>query len=144
MKTQIWEFVRTCLTCQQSKPERVKYPGLLQPLPTLEGAWQMVTMDFIEGLPTSGNANSIMVVMDKFTQYAHFIPLRHPFTTAKVATAYFDHVWKLHGLPAVMISDRDPIFTSKFWTELFGKVGSELRLSSAYHPETDGQSERVN
>jgi hypothetical protein len=144
MKTHIREFVRTCLTCQQAKPERVKYPGLLQPLPTPDGAWQMVTMDFIEGLPTSGNANSIMVVVDKFTRYAHFIPLRHPFTAAKVAAAYVDHVWKLHGLPAVMISDRDPIFTSKFWTELFGKVGTELRLSSAYHPETDGQSERVN
>jgi transposase InsO family protein len=101
-------------------------------------------MDFIEGLPTLGTTNCIMVVVDKFTRYAHFIPLRHPFTAARVATAYLDHVFKLHGLPKVMISDRDPIFTSKFWQALFTQLGSELHMSSAYHPETDGQSERVN
>jgi hypothetical protein len=101
-------------------------------------------MDFIEGLPTSGTANSIMVVVDKYTRYAHFIPLHHPFTAAKVAAAYMTNVFKLHSLPKVMISDRDPIFTSRFWKELFQLLGSELRMSSAYHPQTDGQSERVN
>lgn len=85
-----------------------------------------------------------MVVVDKFTRYAHFIPLQHPFTAAKVATAYLDNVFKIHSLPKTMISDRDPIFTSRFWKELFSKLGNELRMSSAYHPETDGQSERVN
>jgi hypothetical protein len=78
MKNQIKEFVQSCMTCQQAKPERVKYPGLLEPLPTPDGAWKMVTMDFIEGLPQSGKFNSIMVVVDKFTKYAHFIPLCHP------------------------------------------------------------------
>jgi hypothetical protein len=144
MKNQIKEFVQSCMTCQQAKPERVKYPGLLEPLPTPDGAWKMVTMDFIEGLPQSGKFNSIMVVVDKFTKYAHFIPLCHPFTAAKVAAAYMDNVFKLHSLPKVMISDRDPIFTSKFWKEFFSMMGSELRMSSAYHPATDGQSERVN
>lgn len=144
MKKQIKTFVQTCLICQQAKPERVKYPGLLQPLPTPDEAWKMVTMDFIEGLPTSGSANSIMVVVDKFTHYAHFIPLHHPFTAAKVAAAYLDNVFKLHSLPEVMISDRDPIFASKFWQELFSLTGCDLRMSSAYHPQTDGQSERVN
>ena len=95
-------------------PERVKYPGLLEPLPTPNGAWKMVTMDFIEGLPPSGSANSIMVVVDKFTKYAHCIPLHHPFTATKVATTYIDNVSKLHSLPETMISDHDPIFTSKF------------------------------
>lgn len=104
----------------------------------------MVTMDFVEGLPVSGNANCIMVVVDKFTRYAHFIPLRHPFTAAKVASAYIDNVFKLHSLPKTMVSDRDPIFTSRFWKELFTQLGSELCMSSAYHPQTDGQSERVN
>jgi hypothetical protein len=144
MKQQVKEYVQSCLICQQAKPERVRYPGLLQPLPTPEAAWQTVTMDFIEGLPSSGSANSIMVVVDKFTHYAHFIPLHHPFSAAKVATAYMDHVFKLHSLPKVMISDRDPIFTSRFWKELFKLLGSELNMSSAYHPQTDGQSERVN
>lgn len=105
MKHQIKAYVQTCFTCQQAKPERVKYPGLLQPLPTPDAAWKMITMDFIEGLPTSGMANSIMVVVDKFTHYAHFIPLHHPFTAAKVAAAFLDNVVKLHSLPEVMISD---------------------------------------
>lgn len=144
MKQQIKEFVQSCFICQQAKPERVKYPGLLQPLPTPDAAWKIVTMDFIEGLPTSGMANSIMVVVDKFTHYAHFIPLHHPFSAAKVAAVYLDNVVKLHSLREVMVSDRDPIFTSKFWKELFSRMGSELRMSSAYHPQTDGQSERVN
>lgn len=115
MKTHIKAFVQSCFICQQSKPERVKYPGLLEPLEVPEEAWQIVTMDFIEGLPTSGLANSIMVVVDKFTRYAHFLPLHHPFTAAKVAAVYLDNVFKLHSLPKVMISDRDPIFTSNFW-----------------------------
>jgi hypothetical protein len=144
MKKQTKEFVQTCLICQRAKPDRSKYPGLLEPLPTPDAAWQTVTMDFIEGLPTSGTANSIMVVVDKYTRYAHFIPLHHPFTAAKVAAAYMTNVFKLHSLPKVMISDRDPIFTSRFWKELFELLGSELRMSSAYHPQTDGQSERVN
>ncbi|KAK1651077.1 hypothetical protein QYE76_068882 [Lolium multiflorum] len=144
MKAQIKEFVQTCMICQQAKPERVKYPGLLEPLPTPDGAWKMVTMDFIEGLPPSGSTNCIMVVVDKFTRYAHFIPLRHPFTAATVAAAYMDNVFKLHSLPKVMVSDRDPIFTSQFWQEMFSRMGTELRMSSAYHPATDGQSERVN
>jgi hypothetical protein len=144
MKLQIKQFVQTCLICQQAKPERVNYPGLLEPLPTPDGAWKMVTMDFVEGLPISGSANCIMVVVDKFTRYAHFIPLKHPFTAATVAAAYMDNVFKLHSLPQVIISDRDPIFTSQFWKELFSRMGSDLRMSSAYHPATDGQSERVN
>lgn len=132
------------MICQQSKPERVKYPGLLEPLPTPDAAWQMVTMDFVEGLPTSGSANSIMVVVDKFTRFAHFIPLHHPFTAAKVAAAYLNNVFKLHSLPKIMVSDRDPIFTSRFWKEFFSMMGNELRINSAYHPQTDGQSGRVN
>jgi hypothetical protein len=101
-------------------------------------------MDFIEGLPTSGSANCIMVIVDKFTRYAHFIPLHHPFSASKVASVFIDHDVKLHDLTKVLISDRDPIFTSKFWNCLFSQLGSELHMSSAYHPETDGQTERVN
>jgi hypothetical protein len=84
MKDNIKLHVQTCIVCQQSKPEHINYPGLLQPLPIPDGTWTTVTMDFIEGLPTTGTANCIMVVVDKFTRYAHFIPLRHPFTAARV------------------------------------------------------------
>jgi hypothetical protein len=144
MKRQMREFVQACTICQQAKPEHVRYLGLLEPLPVPTTAWQMVTMDFVEGLPTSGNANSVIVVVDKFTRYAHFIPLHHPFTSVKVAVTYLNNVFKLHSMPQVMISDRDPIFASHFWKEIFSLTGNDLRMSCAYHPQTNGQSERVN
>lgn len=144
LKQFVKEFVAHCSICQQAKTERVAYPGLLAPLPVPKGAWQMVTMDFIEGLPKSKNCNCILVVVDKFSRYAHFIPLSHPFTVLDVAILYMNNVFKLNGLPAVIISDRDRIFTSFVWQELFKLVGTELRMSTAYHPKTDGQIERVN
>lgn len=144
MKSLIRQWVKECVTCQQAKPDRAKYPGLLQPLPVPAGAWQVVTLDFIEGLPRSHGFNCILVVVDKFSKYAHFIALSHPFTSFDVATAYMRNIYKLHGLPRVLISDRDKIFTSKLWEHLFQKSGTELHLSSAYHPQSDGQTERVN
>jgi hypothetical protein len=91
-------------------------------------------MDFIEGLPTSGYANCIMVVVDKFSKFSHFVPLHHPFTAVKVAQSFLDSVYRLHGMPTHLISDRDPIFTSQFWKELFRLAQVKLCMSSAYHP----------
>jgi len=101
-------------------------------------------MDFIDGLPTSGSANCIMVIVDKFSKFAHFVPLHHPYTAPRVAQAFLDNVYHLHGLPTHIVSDRDPVFTSLFWKELFRLAQVQLCLSSAYHPQTDGQTERVN
>jgi hypothetical protein len=101
-------------------------------------------MDIIEGLPLSSKYNCILVVVDLFTKYAHFIPLRHPFTAATVAQVFLDNIYRLHGLPLSMISDRDRIFTSRFWSELFKLAGVQLCCSTAYHPQSDGQSERLN
>lgn len=143
-KQTIQAFVAQCTICQQAKHERVAYPGLLAPLPIPEGAWQMVTLDFIEGLPKSNSYNCILVVVDKFSKYAHFLPLSHPFTALQVATLYMNNIFKLHGLPEAMVSDRDKVFTSHIWQELFRLLGINLRMSSAYHPQTDGQTERVN
>lgn len=101
-------------------------------------------MDFVEGLPKSNNKNVILVVVDRLTKYAHFISLTHPYTAQDVATLYLDQVFKLHGLPKVILTDRDPIFTSTVWQNLFKSMGVELHLTSAYHPQTDGQTEWVN
>ena len=144
MKHAVTEFVQSCAVCQQAKPERCKYPGLLEPLPVPVRAWQMVSMDFIEGLPWSGRFNCILVVVDKFSKYSHFLPLSHPFSASQVATTYVDQVYRLHGLPDSILSDRDPIFTSRFWQELFRQTQTTLRMSTPYHPATDGQTERTN
>ena len=144
MKSSVQQFVHACQICQQAKPDRARYPGMLQPLPVPDSAWQIVSLDFVEGLPRSGQYNSILVVVDKYSKFAHFVPLRHPFTALSVAKAYLDNVYKLHGLPMSLISDRDRVFTSKLWQELFSLAGVSLRMSSSYHPQTDGQTERVN
>lgn len=144
MKQHVRLFVEECQTCKQAKPERVRYPGLLEPLPVPKQAWEVITMDFVEGLPQSARYNSILVVVDKFSRYAHFIPLSHPFTAFQVAQAFVNNIYKLHGLPEAIVSDRDPIFTNGMWKEMFRLTHTELRMSTARHPQTDGQSERVN
>jgi hypothetical protein len=101
-------------------------------------------LDFIEGLPKSGNFNCILVVVDKFSKYAHCIPLSHPFTAFQVALVYMNQVYKLHGLPKALLSDRDKNFTSIVWKELFKLLKVDLLMCSAYHLQTDGQTERVN
>lgn len=144
LKKQVVEFVKSCPTCQQAKPERVRYPGLLQPLGTPSSAWQTVSLDFVEGLPPSQGFNCILVVVDLFSKYSHFVALKHPFSALLVAKLFMQHIYKLHGLPTALVSDRDKIFTSRLWQELFLLAGVDLRLSSAYHPQSDGQIERVN
>lgn len=114
MKAQIHTYVQECVICQRAKPDRAKYPGLLEPLPVPSEFWQMVTMDFVEGLPRSGRFNCVLVVVDKLSRYAHFVGLQHPFTVSTVAAAYMDNIHKLHGMPESIVSDRDRIFTSKF------------------------------
>lgn len=114
LKSAVKEFISACSVCLQAKPDRAKYPGLLSPLPVPSEAWQVVTMDFIDGLPTSGSANCIMVIVDKFSKFAHFVPLHHPYTASRVAQAFLDNVYCLHGMPTHIVSDRDPVFTSIF------------------------------
>ncbi|CAO2169811.1 unnamed protein product [Urochloa humidicola] len=144
MKADITHFVKHCMVCQQAKPDRSKSPGLLQPLEIPSEAWQIISMDFVEGLPQSSSANCVLVVVDYLTKYAHFLPLRHPFTAPVVARVFMDNVYKLHGLPQAIVTDRDRIFTSNWWKELFRLAGVTLRMSSSYHPQSDGQTERLN
>ncbi|KAL5777030.1 hypothetical protein ACOSP7_009956 [Xanthoceras sorbifolium] len=101
-------------------------------------------MDFIEGLPRSAGKDTILVVIDRLTKYAHFLSLSHSYTAQQVAQLFMDNIQKLHGIPATIVSDRDKIFTSQFWQHLFKAMDTQLCLSTAYHPQTNGQSERLN
>jgi hypothetical protein len=144
LKMAVENFVKQCQICQQAKSLHTKLAGLLQPLPPPTLPWHEITLDFMEGLPSSEGANSILVVVDRLTKYAHFLPLHHPYTAVSVAKLFVDQIVRLHGVPLTIISDRDKIFTSHFWKELFKAMGTLLHYSTAYHPQTDGQSERVN
>ncbi|GJT64417.1 reverse transcriptase [Tanacetum coccineum] len=116
------------------KPDLSAYPGLIQPLPIPERVWTEVTMDFIEKLPISGGKSVIMVVVDKLTKYAHFMALSHPFSASQVAQVFIDNVYKLYGLPESIVSDRDKVFMSRFWKDLFVELKVQLKFSTAYHP----------
>ncbi|KAL8107545.1 hypothetical protein AgCh_024095 [Apium graveolens] len=144
LKTDVSNFIKECTICQRNKVDHIHPLGFLQPIAIPEGAWESISLDFVEGLPKSKGKDTILVVVDRFTKYCHLIPLSHPYTASKVAQEVLDNVIKLHGLPQVIISDRDPIFISSFWKELFTSMGTKIKLSSAYHPQTDGQTERVN
>lgn len=144
LKHSVEEFIQQCVVCQKAKHEHCSSPGLLQPLPIPTGAWQDISMDFIEGLPLSKGSDVILVVVDRFTKYAHFLPLKHPFTAVQVADNYLSKVASLYGMPKSIVSDRDKIFTSHFWQHLFKRFAIPLNLTTAYHPQSDGQTERVN
>jgi hypothetical protein len=145
---QLWkfvkDFVRTCDTCARSKTPRHLPYGLLQPLPIPVAPWRSISMDFITDLPDSQGFDSILVVVDRFTKMAHFIPCTKTITGEGTAKLLLNHVFRLHGLPSDIVSDRGPQFASKFWKRLFQLMGVQTKLSSAFHPETDGQTERTN
>eukprot|EP00253_Pinus_taeda_P007798 PITA_07798 len=145
MKKQVIEYLARCLECQQIKEEHQHPAGLLQPLPIPEWKWETISMDFITGLPqTRKNHDSIMVVVDKLSKVAHFIPVHSTYKAVQIAHLFMQNVFRLHGLPKVIISDRDVKFTSTFSRTLFAELGTQLNFSTAYHPQTDGQTERVN
>jgi transposase InsO family protein len=138
------EFIRECSVCQRNKTEHLHPTGMLQPLAVPNTVWADIAMDFIEGFPKVGGKSVILTVVDHFSKYDHFIALSHLYSAATVAAAFFEHVVRLHGIPASIVSDQDPIFTSRVWQELFCLSGTQLCLSSAFCPQTDGQSEVTN
>lgn len=144
LKQDVIDFIKQCPVCQINKVEHTPYPGLLEPLPVPDFAWAHISMDFVEGLPTSENKDLMLVVVDRFTKHAHFIPMKHPITVQTVARAFSDTVFKLHGMPLVTVTDRDRIFTSNLWQQLFKSLKIKLHMSTSYHPQTDGHIERVN
>jgi hypothetical protein len=138
-------FVSHCASCQRNKAEHLKPVGLLQPLEIPDSRWHTVTMDFITCLPlTSTGHNAILVFVDKLTKMVHLAPTNLNCTAADAAHLMLQHVVRLHGVPEHVISDRDPRFTSHFWKEFCTHLGTVIAMSTAYHPQTDGQTERAN
>ena len=142
MKKDVAKFVAKCLTCQQVKIEHQKLAGMLQPLPIPEWKWDHVTMDFVSGLPKSIQGHeTIWVIVDRLTKTAHFLPVGQTDSLDSLSRRYVREIVRLHGVPISIVSDRDPRFTSQFWQSLQAALGTDLCFSTAFHPQTDGQSE---
>jgi len=149
MRQKVFSQIQKCNLCRKAKYERHKPYGLLQPNQPPEKPWQVVSMDFVGPLPPSVNEDgvtyeNIMVIVDRLTKYTDFIPLPKKFNTPYLAKIFIKHVITRHGIPERIISDRDRKFTSHFWEELCQALGVTRAMSTAYHPTTDGQTERMN
>jgi hypothetical protein len=134
MKQDIHNFVAQCEVCQRNKGETVKSSSILQPLLIPPTIWKDISMDFITVLPKSGNKSIIMLVVDRLSKYSHLCTLQHPLTSSMVAQLFINHVFKLHGMQHSIVFYRDPTFTRNFWQELFKLQGTQLHLSTSYHP----------
>ncbi|GJP47773.1 hypothetical protein CLOM_g6943, partial [Closterium sp. NIES-68] len=144
MADDVRKYVSSCTACQIMKSSHQRAAGLLQPLDPPQRPWQYITMDYVTGLPAGPSGNdAILVVVDRLRKMAHFIACQQTITTEQTAQLSIANVFRLHGLPTAIISDRDPKFTSKFWRHLWDQFGTKLQFSSAYHPQTDGRTERV-
>jgi hypothetical protein len=145
MKREIAEYVARCDSCQRIKAKHQRPVGLLQPLQIPQWKWDEIGMDFIVGLPcTRAGYDSNWVVVDRLTKATHFIPVKTTYNSAVLAELYMFWIVCLHGIPKNIVSDRGTQFTSHFWQQLHEALGTHLKFSSAYHPQTDGQTERTN
>ena len=138
-------YVLSCNLCQRNKARSGKPSGFLQPLPVPDVPWESVSLDFVVALPkTEGGYDAVLVLVDRLTKMVHLVPTTTSCTAEQTARLFFDNVVRLHGVPKNVISDRGPQFASKFWGALGNMVGMRVNLSTAYHPQTDGQTERTN
>jgi hypothetical protein len=144
VRRSVKNYVSSCEICSRAKSSRKMPSGLLKPLPVPDQPWKSISMDFIVDLPKVNQFDAILVVVDRFSKQAHFIPCNKKVTAQELAKIYIENVFKLHGIPSDIVSDRGPIFTSNFWREFSKLLNIELNFSSAFHPESDGQTERVN
>src|SRR5215216_6359287 len=144
MKREIGSYIAKCDICQRVKVEHQRPAGLLQPLQILEWKWDSIGMDFLTGLLTSSRVNdSIWVIVDRLSKVAHFIPVKTTYQSSKLAELYIARIVSLHGTPKNIISDRGTQFTLRFWQKVQEGLGSKLNFSTAYQPQTGGQTERV-
>ena len=146
MRRDVYEYVQRCQTCQKVKSSHQKTPGLLQPLPIPDGPFQDISMDFVGPLPASHPSRNTMcfTIVDRFSKYVMLIPCKHTITAEDVARLFIRFWYPVAGLPKTITSDRDAKFTSQFWKALFSNFGTRLQFSSAFHPQTDGQTEIYN
>jgi hypothetical protein len=144
MSHYIGKYCKTCDLCLRTKAQKQPPMGELKPLPIPEGRWDVASVDFILELPESQGHDKIMVVVDSVRKRAHFIETHTTVTALRAAWLYLQHVWKLHGLLRTMISNHGPQFVAQFTRELYCLLGIKLAASTAYHPQTDGQTEHVN
>ncbi|KAI3717316.1 hypothetical protein L1987_68865 [Smallanthus sonchifolius] len=144
MRRDVVKYVERCLTCLRVKAEHQKPYGKLQPLEIPLWKWENITMDLITKLPkTRKGYDAIWVVVDRLTKSAHFLPIKETYSSDRMAEMYVKEIMSHHGVPVSIISDRDTRFTSRFWKKFHEDMGTRLNLSTAYHPQTDGQSERT-
>ena len=145
MDADIVSYVIGCDECQRNKPSHQSKIGLLQPLPIPGRPWSQVSLDLITQLPRSKLGNdAIVVFVDKLTKMVHYVATRTDVTAPQLSTIFMREVCRLHGVPDSILSDRDPRFTAHFWRSFWDQLGSKLTMSTAYHPQTDGQTERAN
>uniref|UniRef100_A0A670K5Z9 Gypsy retrotransposon integrase-like protein 1 n=1 Tax=Podarcis muralis TaxID=64176 RepID=A0A670K5Z9_PODMU len=144
VREDVREYVRGCDRCQRAKGERAAPAGLLEPLPTPGRPWEVVSIDFMTDLPKSRGKTAVMVVVDLLTKMCHFIACSHAVTAEETAQLFVNHIFRLHGAPSRVSSDRGKQFTSRFWRRLMNLLQVEVGFSTARHPETNGQAERAN
>ncbi|GKE13089.1 putative reverse transcriptase domain-containing protein, partial [Tanacetum coccineum] len=144
MKKKISIYVSKCLTCAKVKAEHQRPSGLLQQPEIPEWKWENIAMDFITKLPRSSSGHdAIWVIVDRLTKSAHFLAIREDYSMEKLARLYIDEIVARHGVPTSIISDRDGPFTSRFWQTMQKALGTRLDMSTAFHPQTNRQSERT-
>uniref|UniRef100_A0A8C1QKT9 Gypsy retrotransposon integrase-like protein 1 n=1 Tax=Cyprinus carpio TaxID=7962 RepID=A0A8C1QKT9_CYPCA len=144
MARDIHDFVLACSVCATGKTSNRPLDGLLRPLPVPSRPWSHIALDFVTALPPSNGMTVVLTVVDRFSKAAHFIPLPKLPSAKETAVTVIDHVFRLHGLPMDVVSDRGSQFVSKFWQEFCKLLGATVSLSSGYHPQSNGQSERAN
>jgi hypothetical protein len=144
MSCYIGIYVKHCDLCNQTKVQRQRPIGELHPSETPEAPWDTISVDFIVELPESHGYDAIMCVVDSLTKRVHFIPMHTTINTEGTALLFHKEVWKHHRTPQVVVSDRGPQFVTGFMRELYKLLGIKLALLTAYHPQTDGQTEHVN
>ena len=145
MKREIAKYISECDICKRVKASHLRPAGPLQPLSIPSWKWEDISMDFIVGLPkTSKGYDSIWVIVDRLTKSAHFLPVKTIYRAQHYAELYISRILSLHGVPRTIISDRGAQFVARFWEQFHSALGTQLLRSSAYHPQTDGQTERIN